>query len=156
MGYVSQKAMHRNEQIHGKREKPLSSMPGSWTRQRRRGAGGITMDVAQSRFETANRKITILDAPGHKDFIPNMITGAAQADAALLVVDATNGEFEAGFDAGGQTREHTMLVRSLGVSQLTVVVNKLDNVKWSQSRYDEIVNKLKLLPQTNWIQRRRR
>lgn len=151
MGYVSQKAMHRNEQDSKKMGK--SSFLYAWvldeTEEER--SRGITMDVAQSKFETSNRKVNILDAPGHKDFIPNMITGAAQADVALLVVDATVGEFEAGFDAGGQTREHTMLVRSLGVSQLAVVINKLDNVKWDKKRYDEIVDKLKLfLKQTGF------
>lgn len=88
-------------------------------------------------------QIILLDAPGHKDFIPNMISGAAQADVALMVIDATRGEFESGFDFGGQTREHALLVRSLGVSQLAVAINKLDTVSWSQERFDEIVKKLK-------------
>ena len=151
MGYVSQKTMHRNEQDSKKTGK--SSFLYAWvldeTEEER--SRGITMDVASSRFETKNRKITILDAPGHKDFIPNMITGAAQADVALLVVDSTVGEFESGFEAGGQTREHTMLVRSLGVSQLAVVVNKLDNVNWDQKRYNDIKDKLSLfLKQTGF------
>lgn len=85
-----------------------------------------------------------MDAPGHRDFIPNMICGANQADCAILVVDATRGEFESGFEAGGQTREHALLVRSLGVSQIGVAINKLDNENWSKQRFDEIVVKLKV------------
>lgn len=73
-----------------------------------------------------------------------MICGANQADCAILVVDATRGEFESGFELGGQTREHALLVRSLGVSQICVAVNKLDNENWSQERFDEIVGKLKV------------
>ncbi|KAJ6516206.1 EF Tu GTP binding domain-containing protein [Mycena sanguinolenta] len=104
---------------------------------------GITMDVALESFATTKRQITVLDAPGHKEFIPNMISGASRADCALLVVDASNGEFEAGFERGGQTREHLVLARSLGVAQVIVAINKLDQVQWEKDRYDDICTLLR-------------
>ena len=70
---------------------------------------------------------TVLDAPGHKNYVPNMIAGAAQADVGVLVISARRGEFETGFDRGGQTREHAMLAKTLGVRVLVVVVNKMDD-----------------------------
>jgi len=95
-------------------------------------------------FETNSRRYTILDAPGHKNFVPSMISGAAQADVAILVISARKGEFETGFEKGGQSREHIMLVKTAGVSKLVVVINKMDDptVKWDKARYDDIVGKL--------------
>ena len=106
---------------------------------------GITIDLSFMKFETKKYMFTIIDAPGHRDFVKNMITGASQADAALLVVSARKGEFEAGMSPEGQTREHALLARTLGIEQLIVAVNKMDapDVNYSKQRYDEIVAVLK-------------
>ncbi|KAG9246850.1 P-loop containing nucleoside triphosphate hydrolase protein [Calycina marina] len=97
---------------------------------------GVTIDIAMNKFATSKTKFIILDAPGHKDFVPNMIAGAAQADFAVLVIDASTGSFESGLQ--GQTKEHALLVRSMGVQRIIVAVNKLDTINWSQDRFDEI------------------
>lgn len=105
---------------------------------------GKTVEVGRAYFETETKHFTILDAPGHKSFVPNMIGGASQADVAVLVISARKGEFETGFERGGQTREHAMLVKTAGVKHLIVVVNKMDDhtVQWDMIRYEEIKDKL--------------
>jgi elongation factor 1-alpha len=101
---------------------------------------GITIDIALWKFESNNFVFTIIDAPGHRDFIKNMITGTSQADVAILVVASGKGEFEAGIASNGQTREHALLAYTLGVKQLVVAVNKMDSesVAYSQDRFNEI------------------
>ncbi|GAV03568.1 hypothetical protein RvY_13967 [Ramazzottius varieornatus] len=105
---------------------------------------GKTVEVGRAAFETEKKHFTILDAPGHKSFVANMLEGAAQADVGILVISARKGEFETGFDRGGQTREHALLAKTSGVKHLIVVINKMDDptVNWSVERYNECKDKI--------------
>jgi elongation factor 1-alpha len=105
---------------------------------------GITIDIALWKFQSDKRVFTIIDAPGHRDFIKNMITGTSQADAAVLMIASDVGGFEAGFSKDGQTREHALLAQTMGVKQMIVAVNKMDDtsVNYSQARFDEIKGEL--------------
>ncbi|KAJ3296733.1 translation elongation factor EF-1 alpha [Borealophlyctis nickersoniae] len=103
---------------------------------------GITIDIALWKFETPKYYVTVIDAPGHRDFIKNMITGTSQADCAILIIAGGVGEFEAGISKDGQTREHALLAFTLGVKQLIVAVNKMDTNKWSEDRFNEIVKEV--------------
>ena len=95
---------------------------------------GVTIDVAHKKFPTAKYEVTIVDCPGHRDFIKNMITGASQADAAVLVVNVDDAK--SGIQP--QTREHVFLSRTLGISQLAVAINKMDTVNFSEADYNEM------------------
>jgi elongation factor 1-alpha len=105
---------------------------------------GITIDIALWKFQTKKFDFTIIDAPGHRDFIKNMITGTSQADVAILMIASPTGEFEAGYAKTGQTREHAMLAFTLGVKDMIVCINKMDDktVNFSESRYNEIKDEL--------------
>jgi peptide chain release factor subunit 3 len=105
---------------------------------------GKTVEVGRAHFETEKRRYSILDAPGHKTYVPSMIGGASQADVGILVISARKGEYETGFEKGGQTREHAMLAKTQGVNKLIVVINKMDDptVEWSEARYKECTTKL--------------
>ena len=107
---------------------------------------GITINITLTQFETAKHHYTIIDAPGHRDFIKNMITGTSQADCAILMISGQAGEFEAGISKEGQTKEHALLAYTLGVKEIIVSVNKMDHpsVNWGEERFNEIVNEAKI------------
>ncbi|XP_055858529.1 eukaryotic peptide chain release factor GTP-binding subunit ERF3A isoform X1 [Episyrphus balteatus] len=143
-GMVDKRTLEKYEREA--REKSRESWYLSWaldTNQEERDKGK-TVEVGRAFFETERKHFTILDAPGHKSFVPNMIGGAAQADLAVLVISARKGEFETGFDRGGQTREHAMLAKTAGVKHLVVLVNKMDDptVSWDECRYNECRDKI--------------
>jgi elongation factor 1-alpha len=106
---------------------------------------GLTIALSFMKFETPKYYWTIIDAPGHRDFVKNMITGASQADAALLVVSAKTGEYEAGMSREGQTMEHIVLARTMGIDQVVVAITKMDITEppYSKDRYLKIVDGLK-------------
>ncbi len=127
---------------------------------------GITIDISLWKFETPKYDYTIIDSPGHRDFIKNMITGTSQADVALLLIDSSKGAFEAGISKDGQTREHALLAYTLGVKQLIVACNKMDDesVNYERRRFEDIKNevsnylkkvgyrpeKIKFIPTSGW------
>merc|ERR1712107_664530 len=117
------------------------------------GERGVTIACQTKEFYTPKYHYTIIDAPGHRDFIKNMITGTSQADVAVLIVASAEGEFEAGISKNGQTREHAMLAYTLGVNQIVIGINKMDEktVNYSQKRYDEIKSEMSLiLKKSQW------
>ncbi|CAD8190354.1 unnamed protein product [Paramecium octaurelia] len=105
---------------------------------------GITIDISTQNFETNNYNYRVIDAPGHRDFIKNMITGTSQADAALLMISSAEGEFEYGISRNGQTNEHILLAYTLGIRQIVCAINKMDekSVNYSKERYNGIVEQL--------------
>merc|ERR1712157_220243 len=110
---------------------------------------GITIDIALWKFETKKFYFTIIDAPGHRDFIKNMITGTSQADVAILMIAVKKGEFEAGWGAEGSTKEHMTLANTLGVKKLIVCLNKMDGCDYSKERFDEVRSNVK-----DWLKKK--
>ena len=143
-GMVDERTLekHKREAKDAGRESWYYSWALDLTKEER--SKGKTVEVGRAYFETEKRRYTILDAPGHKTFVPNMIGGASQADIGILVISARKGEYETGFEKGGQTREHAILAKTQGVNKLIVVVNKMDDptVEWSHDRYKECTEKL--------------
>jgi elongation factor 1-alpha len=136
-GAVSEREARELEKIAKEYDRPSWSYAYVFDRLKEERQRGITIDLAFRKFETKSKYFTIIDAPGHADFVKNMITGASQADAAILVVSGKKGEMEVGIAANGQTREHAYLAQTLGVKQLAVAINKADNYDFSQERYNE-------------------
>ena len=145
LGFVDEKTLRQLEEEAKKKGKESFKFAWLMDRLKEERERGVTIDLSFVKFETKKYYFTIIDAPGHRDFIKNMITGASQADAAILVVSARKGEFEAGMSAEGQTREHLILAKTMGIDQMIVAINKMDapDVNYSQKRYEQIVAILK-------------
>jgi len=141
-GTISDRAIKEHEAEATKYGMRIEEVKFAWVldRLKEERERGMTIDLSFWKFETPKYFFTVIDAPGHRDFVKNMITGTSQADAALLVVSAKKGDYEAGTGPGGQTREHVFLAYTLGVSQLVVAITKMDDktVQWSQERFEEV------------------
>ncbi|HIQ10497.1 MAG TPA: translation elongation factor EF-1 subunit alpha [Pyrodictium sp.] len=145
LGFVDEKTLKILEEEAKKRGKESFKFAWVLDKLKEERERGVTIDLSFVKFETKKYYFTIIDAPGHRDFIKNMITGASQADAAILVVSARKGEFEAGMSPEGQTREHLILAKTMGINQIIVAVNKMDATEppYSKQRYEQIVAILK-------------
>lgn len=142
IGLVQERAVQKFEQAAQSIGK--SSFGLAWVMDERQDERehGVTIDAAERHFETARRRYTIVDTPGHRDFIPNMIKGATQANIALLILPATTGEYESAMKDSAQTKEHCFLLKAMGVNHIVLVVNKMDQttpIAWDHGRYTQIV-----------------
>ena len=141
LGHVTKQQMRANEkkaEEYNKASFEFAFIMDETEEERKR---GVTIDVTTRHFSTENRNFVILDAPGHRDFVANMITGAAQASCGILVIDCGPGAFESGWNIkgySGTTKEHASLARGLGVTQLIVAMNKMEMCDFSKERYDTI------------------
>ncbi|CCC80691.1 translation elongation factor EF-1 subunit alpha [Thermoproteus tenax] len=148
-GYVDEKGFKEIEEMAKKMGKEDFAFAWILDRFKEERERGVTIEATHVGFETNKYFLTIIDLPGHRDFIKNMIVGTSQADAAMLVISARPGEFETAIGPQGQGREHLFLAKTMGVNQLIIAVNKMDVVNYDQKRYEqikaELVKMLKLL-----------
>ncbi|MEM4855329.1 MAG: elongation factor 1-alpha, partial [Sulfolobales archaeon] len=144
LGFIDEKTRKEVEEQAKKAGKESEKYAWFLDRLKEERERGLTISLSFMKFETPKYYWTIIDAPGHRDFVKNMITGASQADTAILVVSAKKGEFEAGMSPEGQTREHIILAKTMGLDQIIVAVNKMDITEppWSEARYKEVVSVL--------------
>jgi elongation factor 1-alpha len=142
-GSITEREMREVEAVAKKMDKDSFKFAFVFDRLKEERERGITIDLAFRRFDTKNYYFTLIDAPGHRDFVKNMITGTSQADCAILVVSTREGEFEGGISASGQTREHAFLSFTLGVQQMVVALNKMDTHGWKEARYNEVKNEIR-------------
>jgi elongation factor 1-alpha len=143
-GFIDEKTIKEAEEAAKKLGKESEKYAFLLDRLKEERERGITINLTFMKFETKKYFFTIIDAPGHRDFVKNMITGASQADAAILAVSAKKGEFEAGMSPEGQTREHLILAKTMGIDQIIVAVTKMDLTEppYDEKRYKEIVDTL--------------
>lgn len=136
------KQINSQTKSNSKRRKPVQNIAWETDEDGVERERGVTIDIATRVFNRKGRTYALIDAPGHRDFVPSMILGASQASAAILVVDSSPGEFESGFSENGQTREHTLVLKALGINRLIVVINKMDMVSYSKARFLELKKKI--------------
>jgi elongation factor 1-alpha len=129
-GALDDRAMQKYKELTQQYNRPSFEFAFVMDQQKEERERGITIDIAHREFQTAKYYFTIIDAPGHRDFVKNMITGASQADAAVLVVSAHDG-------VGKQTREHAILANVLGIQQFIIAINKMDAADFSQQKYED-------------------
>ena len=141
-GFIDEKTIKEAEEAAKKLGKESEKYAFLLDRLKEERERGVTINLTFMKFETRKYFFTIIDAPGHRDFVKNMITGASQADAAILAVSAKKGEFEAGMSPEGQTREHIILAKTMGIDQVIVAVTKMDLTEppYDEKRYKEIVD----------------
>jgi len=143
-GFIDEKTIKEAEEAAKKLGKESEKYAFLLDRLKEERERGLTINLTFMRFETKKYFFTVIDAPGHRDFVKNMITGASQADAAILVISAKKGEYEAGMSAEGQTREHIILAKTMGLDQIIVAVNKMDLTEppYDEKRFKEIVDQV--------------